>query len=452
MNRIHRKGVDIGIAFSTVAKRLSYSASQTETEPAEAGNVAVHGGQESEYAHKPAPLFSRLWIRKTLWTFALWGFRVAKPFLEPIAIIVRHYFTEELRQGILQEIQRTTDVTVLELRARNEAVTARLDGAEEHLTARLDGVVKEVQIRHEALTARLDGVVKELRVRNDDLAARLERTEQYSYATARRVAVSCGPGEVLIKTDLGFVMCAASDYSLLACLIDTGELERGTRILIQRFLRPGDVYVDVGANIGMHTLAAAKAMQGEGKIIAFEPFKPTTEMLEKSVWINGFSGIVEIHQAAVSNVAGHENLYLGITSGHHSLFELDDASRGPSREPVEVPLVRLDQVIAPGQRIDLLKIDAEGAELEVIEGGASLVASNPDIALIVEFGPSHLRRRDQRPEQWLGTFTGLGLSYRAINAYSGALEEWSVEQLEQVDSVNLFFSRDNSRAWSRLTA
>ena len=292
---------------------------------------------------------------------------------------------------------------------------------------------------------------QELQIRNDALMPRLDRIEQYSYATARRVAINCDSGEVLVRTEVGFVLCAATDHAMLACLVDTGELELGTRLLIQKFLRPGDVYVDVGANIGMHVLAAARTMQGQGKIIAFEPFEPTKRMLEKTVRMNGFSDITEIHQAAVSNVSGRQNLYLGVASGHHSLFKLD-TPEDISKRPVEVALVRMDEVMPSNQKINLLKIDAEGAELDVIESSASLIRNNPDIALIVEFGPSHLRRTGHTPKQWLGTFTKLGLNYQVINVYSGVLEVWSIEQLEQVDSVNLFFSRDNSQAWSRLKA
>ena len=232
--------------------------------------------------------------------------------------------------------------------------------------------------------------------------------------------------------------------------IETGELERGTRILIQKFLKPGDVYVDVGAHIGMHTLSAARAMEGRGKIIAFEPFGPTKRMLQKSLLMNGFSDIAEIHNAAVSNVAGLQKLHLGTTNGHHSLFELN-VPPDPVEEPVEVPVVRLDGVISAGQRIDLLKIDAEGAELDVIEGGASLITGNSHMALIVEFGPSHLKRTGHTTMQWLAAFTELGLDYRVINDVTGALETWPLQRLETVDSVNLFFSRNDSKAWSRLT-
>jgi hypothetical protein len=120
------------------------------------------------------------------------------------------------------------------------------------------------------------------------LCARLDRIEQHNFDPFRRTAVSFGKGEVLFTSEVGCVFCSTSDHNVLARLMDTGELERGARMLIQRFLSPGDVFVDVGASFGFYTLSAARAMQGCGKIIAFEPFEPARRLLEKSVCMNGF--------------------------------------------------------------------------------------------------------------------------------------------------------------------
>ena len=277
----------------------------------------------------------------------------------------------------------------------------------------------------------------------------LDRIEQYAFASARRVAVNCGPGEILVRSEVGYILCSSSDHAVLACLLEAGELEKGTRLLIQRFLKPNDVFIDVGANLGMHTLAAAHAMQGRGRIIAFEPFETTQRLLEKSVWMNGFSELVEIHQAAVSNHDGHQPLYLGATSGHNSLYHLAPASTPSSRQSVEVPLVRLDSVVPESTPVALIKIDVEGAELDVLESARTIIAGNPSIALIVEFGFSHLARTGHTTKDWLAAFQDLGLEYRAIDAHTGQLEQWTDAQLEAVDSVNLFFARPQSAAWSR---
>ncbi|MBD1549630.1 FkbM family methyltransferase [Roseibium aggregatum] len=347
-------------------------------------------------------------------------------------------------QEIQQEIQTASAATAQEI--QQEIQTASAATAQE--------IQQEIQTASAATAQEIQrasaSTLASFQLLRGDLLSRLDLIEIYTAGAARKIAINCGAGEVLVRTQVGFLLCAASDHALLSCLLDTGELERGTRILIQKYLRPGDVYVDVGANVGMHTLAAARAMQGQGKIIAFEPFEPTMRMLEKSIWMNGFSKMTEIHQAAVSNTAGHKQLFIGATSGHHSLFPLEPSPNN-AQGPMEVTSVRLDGVIASGQRIDLMKIDAEGAELEVIEGGTSLIAGNPDIALIVEFGSSHLRRIGSTPSQWFASFSQLGLDCRVINHESGALECWSLDELEQTESVNLFFARAESAAWGRLS-
>jgi FkbM family methyltransferase len=274
----------------------------------------------------------------------------------------------------------------------------------------------------------------------------LKRTEEYSYITARRFAIPGSEGEILVRTNVGYVLCSSADHALLTQLVETGDLEPGTRQLIQRVLSPGDRFVDVGANVGLHTLAAARAMQGTGKIIAFEPFAGTKRLLEQTVWINGFSEIVEIHQAAVSHQSGFEDLFLGATSGHHSLFASEVPSELP---PVRVPTVRLDEVVGNDEVVSLLKIDVEGAELDVVRGAAGTIGNSSDLAIIVEFGAPHLKHNGHSPDQWISAFTEFGLTYCAINESTGVLEDITLAQLENVHSVNLFFARPDSISWSK---
>ena len=334
-------------------------------------------------------------------------YRVVKPFLHPIAFRVRAYFLA----GLPQHDQQGHSVILAELNALKIELHDQRN-------------LRQVEI------------------------ARLDRIEQYAFAAARRFAINCGPGEVLVRSEVGYILCSSTDHAVLAVLLEAGELERGTRRLIQRFLTPNDVFIDVGANLGLHTLAAARAMQGRGRIIAFEPFEPTQHLLEKSIWMNGFSKMTEIHRAAVSNRSGNDTLFLGATSGHHSLFPLTTPS-SLAPQPVEVTLVRLDDVVSDGTKVDLIKIDVEGAELDVLESARPIIASNPSIALIVEFGFSHLARSGHSTKGWLAAFHGLGLVQHAINEDTGQLEQWTIEQLEAVDSVNLFFARPESVAWAK---
>lgn len=490
VSKVHRRGISINTALLASQKRREYPVPNNI--PGLQKNVffedrAIENLKGNNKNYKSSHDNTSSSFKQRLRPLVRAIFHKIKPFIHPPIFRLRKYFIEGIRQEIIYDLQQNIESSHERLKhsiealaseiAKNNQNAAAIDN-EKQITQTRQIEESLEKLKNELIFAQQDSLgeislikettenaLKEATKENQELAkttarelqeqhasvsSKLDRIEQYSYATARRVTINCESGEILVKTEAGFVLCAANDYALLTCLIEAGDLELGTRLLIQEYLAPGDTYIDIGANIGMHTLAAARAMQGKGKIIAFEPYGPTKAMLEKSVWINGFSDMVEIHQAAVSNVTGQQALYLGETSGHHSLFELE-GSQESSKPAVEVLLLRLDETIQATSKVDLLKIDVEGAELEVLESAKTLIENNKDIALIVEFGPSHLKRTGHTPEKWLAEFEQLGLVYQAIHPTTGVLESWTIEQLRTVDSINLFWSRPDSNAWGRLT-
>ncbi|QIE24850.1 Methyltransferase FkbM domain protein [Caballeronia sp. SBC2] len=399
------------------------------------------------------------------------AYRPMRVIVRPILYRVRTFLfasqaaeLDALRRDLFHEIRHTHAIAMTVVTQTAQSVQRELINHSGHLyhAAQRDqdrlaaGLHQAIQHSRESLREDVFGTAessaRDVRTGLDALnEGRLERMEQYTYASARRVAVHCEQGTVLVKTSVGYLLCSDTDHALLAGLIDTGELEPGTRIVIERFLRPDDVFVDVGANVGMSTLAAARTMQGKGKIFAFEPFAPTRELLEKTVWLNGFSDIFECIGAAAAEKSGETLLFLGGTSGHHSLFPASGKQRTPA-PAVNVPVVTLDQALPSGQAVTLVKIDAEGAELSVIAGARSVLAGNADVALIVEFGLFHLKRSGHSPEQWLSAFTDLGFDYFAIHPTTGELSRSTPAALSAMDSTNLFLARPHSSAWSRLGA
>jgi FkbM family methyltransferase len=374
------------------------------------------------------------------------AYRALRPIVRPIGYRTRTFFFAQ-QAAELNALKAEVLYAVRHAHAESISHSGHLYQAtqreQESIAA---GLHQAIQHSRESLREDVFGATESSSALN---AGRFERMEQYAYASARRVAVHCEQGTVLVKTAVGYLLCSDSDHALLASLIDVGELEPGTRVLIERFLRPGDVFVDVGANVGMISLAAARTMQGQGKIFAFEPFAPTRELLEKTVWLNGFSTIFECIGAAVADKPGETRLYLGGTSGHHSLFPLE-ANPRTAGSAVDVKVVTLDQALPRGQSVTLLKIDAEGAELDVINGAHSILAANADIGLIVEFGVSHLKHVGHSVENWLSLFAEMEFEYRVIHPDSGALSRSDAAALSAMHSVNLFFARRESAAWSRL--
>lgn len=156
---------------------------------------------------------------------------------------------------------------------------------------------------------------------------------------------------------------------------------------LPRILRPGDTFVDVGANVGYYTLLAAKLVGEGGRVFAFEPDPESFALLERNVRLNGFDNVV-LERKAASNEAGTLRLYLAPENkGDHQIYP----SRGEEREFVEVEAVTLDAYFAdvPG-RVDFVKIDTQGAEMAILEGMAGLLESDA-IVLSVEFWPYGLR-------------------------------------------------------------
>lgn len=420
-------------------------------------------------------------------------YRLLRPFVRPIAFRLRAYLINalraeigDLRRDVSDSRRDVEDFRREEGDFRRELGEVRREAQDLHLQSRHDiqrldakmesfhhashaeqlkhsaSLIQELQATRDFLEADIfklsAAIVQQLRAMADPTAtarlashscsqqsSQLDRIESYAGAAAGRIAVNCGNDEILVRAEVGYVLCHGSDQALISVLIDSGDTERGTRLLIERLLRPDDVFIDVGAHVGLHALAAARAMHGRGRIIAFEPNAETCRLLEKSVKLNGFSEITEIHQAAVSTATGCRPLYLGEASGDHSLLPPQEA-HGHVPDQVEVPLARIDDFVDCSQPVALIKIDVEGAELDVLESARGVIQCNPDIAVIVEFGMSDLRRQRCESSEWLAAFTGMGLVYRAINAETGVLEDWSLGELESVGSINLLFARAGAPA------
>lgn len=127
----------------------------------------------------------------------------------------------------------------------------------------------------------------------------------------------------------------------------------------RRYLRPGETFVDVGANVGYLSITGAKAVGPGGRVFAFEPHSRIAGYLHRNSKLNGLSNIT-IAVAAV-----------GDRSGNASLVECpgDDSQNSVgSGHGFTVPMVRLDDVLGHLDPIALLKIDVEGYEKWVLDG------------------------------------------------------------------------------------
>ncbi len=175
-----------------------------------------------------------------------------------------------------------------------------------------------------------------------------------------------------------------------------GLYELETARLIRRLLRPGDRFVDCGANIGYFTLHAARWVGEAGRVDAFEPDPHNRRRLIDHLALNGLTGRVTVHAAAVSDTPGQITLYhppepdAGGKDRHNHGETTMLAGLIPGSTANVVPAVRVDEAVkASGHDapVALIKIDVEGAELLAIGGMTGLLSLPRPPAVILEHNP-----------------------------------------------------------------
>lgn len=159
-----------------------------------------------------------------------------------------------------------------------------------------------------------------------------------------------------------------------------GFYEAGTLHVMNRFLRTGDVFVDAGASVGLMTMFASERVGATGRVLAFEPLPRRYQQLCSSITLNGRKN-VEVFNSGL----GASFRKLEIYEDRVSPSMVPQAG-SVSAYPTHVE--RLDEVLAQRgmTRVDMLKVDVEGFELEVLEGAGELLRGEDAPILCVEYG------------------------------------------------------------------
>ena len=147
-----------------------------------------------------------------------------------------------------------------------------------------------------------------------------------------------------------------------------GTLEPAVAEAMLRTIRPGQVFYDVGANIGYFTLVAARFVGPAGRVIAFEPVPWCAEAVAANIALNEL-GQAEVRAEAVGAESAPGRLRV-VAEASQSLLASLDRRADVAREEIDVDVVTLDDLVSAGAipPPDVVKIDTEGAEILVLEG------------------------------------------------------------------------------------
>lgn len=185
-----------------------------------------------------------------------------------------------------------------------------------------------------------------------------------------------------------------------------GLYELETVRMMERLLKPGDTFIDVGAHVGYFSMIAAAL--GAGRVLAFEPNPHNFRALEENVVLNN-AVIVSRYRGAVDSQYYPRAMWVNQDNdGGHAFWNVGEhpfntkSKDNPKHE--EVNCVTLDYfVLRRNNPVHLIKIDVEGSELDVLRGAQELLKANPDCAIICEINRFALSQMGTTEEE-LRTF------------------------------------------------
>jgi FkbM family methyltransferase len=201
-----------------------------------------------------------------------------------------------------------------------------------------------------------------------------------------------GGNLALARTHRGHkILVDTRDMAISPHVVLDGIWERHVEDAVCRLLKAGDTAVEVGANIGYHTLAMAERIYPAGKLYAFEANPELANLVEKTVFMNGYADRVEVFNCAVTNRGGPVSFDFmpHLNGGGH----ISVGDPHPDATRIVVPGATLDEKLAYVAAIDMLRIDAEGAEPLIISGAQALIGRSPSLVIVMEWSVSMMSPR-----------------------------------------------------------
>jgi FkbM family methyltransferase len=247
-----------------------------------------------------------------------------------------------------------------------------------------------------------------------------DRHTQVTAPTSLIPAVYLGNYTALIKNKYGHKMYLDTrDCSLTPHLLLDGTWEPWITKLFLSLVKPGMQVVEIGSNIGYYSLLAASRIGKDGFIYCFEANPHLCQLLQKNININGYTSRVKCFNKAVTNELDKikfriDKNYLG---GSYICFSPLQEQPDQFVEIIEVESTFLDKELESCDRVDLLKIDAEGAEPLIIKGAEKFLRKNQDIKIIMEFNLDYFTAKygDRNPEEHLKILRDLGFKINLID-------------------------------------
>ena len=228
-----------------------------------------------------------------------------------------------------------------------------------------------------------------------------------------------GDDTILLTSEQEFIYLDGRYASITPSMLRFGMWEPEIWAFLVKNLRGSDCYIDIGANVGLHVLHAAKLVGSEGLVVAFEPQERLLRINERSICANLWHDRVILRRMAIGEYEGVAKL--GKFAHFNGSATLTQNMAIVDRE--EVPLAPL--AIALGQvaneigreiRPDIIKIDVEGFEFDVWNGMRDWSRDIDRLLIVLEYSPVSYRDMGRNPLELLKDFVAFGFTISHLTA------------------------------------
>lgn len=235
----------------------------------------------------------------------------------------------------------------------------------------------------------------------------------------------------------GVRVCVPANVGLMTpyVLLEQEDWFEAELPFLRRITKPDWGILDIGANHGLYALSlAARLDEGRGQVIACEPAGAPAGMLARSIELNGLKGKLRLLQLGLSDHTGTATLHIGANSELNTLSQ--SSGSGPDQTE-QIELTTLDSLMTrsewpEGWRVDLLKLDAEGEEIRILDGGPRFLADHDPLVMF------EWKHGDQPNTGLMEAFVGLGRSlYRYVPGLDALIQMNPGEPLDGYQ-LNLF--------------
>ncbi|GGF79183.1 hypothetical protein GCM10007301_44000 [Azorhizobium oxalatiphilum] len=263
-------------------------------------------------------------------------------------------------------------------------------------------------------------------------SSRAERFRRHAASLSRYtpIGIHLGGNRLLSRLWTGNgIFLPADDIGNGLAIVMTGCWEPHITFYLAATLKPGDVFVDIGANVGYYTILASELVKPSGLVAAFEPQKALIPYLADSIHANGFDPICHCRAVAIGAADGVGTLnLLPSQSGSASLTQGAGPGGGAQDEAhaETVQILPLDRALGDIERErghpvvpTIIKMDIEGYEYAAWQGMRETVAAAQRLALIIEFAPCRYLQHGQDPHAFLRELEAAGFTLSTLDKVRG---------------------------------